>query len=130
NGVELCQALSGKYSDQTKFVALTAHVFEQEKQALYDKGFHRVLSKPFHENDLVKLLGVEENEPKTTAVSESIDEIDLEPLRKITLYDEQLLHSVVEQFREETTAELSTLEDAIKSGERNVIREIVHKLAG
>ncbi len=130
NGVELCQALSGKYSDLTKFVALTAHVFEQEKQALYDKGFHRVLSKPFHENDLVRLLGVEESEPKAMATSESTDEIDLEPLRKITLYDEQLLHSVVEQFREETTAELAVLSDAIKSGERNVIREIVHKLAG
>lgn len=130
NGVELCQALSGKYGEQTKFVALTAHVFEQEKQALYDKGFHRVLSKPFHENDLVKLLGLGQQESKATVINESPDEIDLEPLRKITLYDEHLLHSVVEQFREETTAELSTLDEAIKSGERNVIREIVHKLAG
>ncbi len=130
NGVELCQALSGKYGANTRFVALTAHVFEQEKQALYDKGFHRVLSKPFHEDDLVKLLGVEELNSEPVQQLESSEGIDLEPLRKITLYDEHLLHSVVEQFREETMAELAMLDEAVNSGERKVIREIIHKLAG
>src|SRR5690606_32984801 len=34
NGIDLCHALRKKYSADTRFVALTAHVFAQEKQQL------------------------------------------------------------------------------------------------
>ncbi len=54
NGIELCHALRKKYSNETVFVALTAHVFSQEKQQLIDEGFNTILSKPFREEELLQ----------------------------------------------------------------------------
>lgn len=127
NGVDLCQAMQKKYPASTRFVALTAHVFPQEKRFLEEKGFHFVLSKPFHEEELMGLFGISQN---ASVANETPGEIDLEPLRKITLYDENLLQAVIEQFREETTAELTQMEIAIADSDRVTIRDIVHKLAG
>jgi HPt (histidine-containing phosphotransfer) domain-containing protein len=104
-------------------------VFPQEKKFLLEKGFHLVMSKPFHEEELMKMFGISQASPLDTG-SEAGDEIDLEPLRKMTLYDENLLHTVIEQFREETTMELTQLEHAIAKCDRIKVRDIAHKLAG
>ncbi len=128
NGVDLCQAMLTKYPASTRFVALTAHVFPQEKKFLEEKGFHFVLSKPFHEEELLNMFGI--SQKPSVVASEPANEIDLEPLRKITLYDENLLQAVIEQFREETSGELAQLETAIADRDRVTIRNIVHKLAG
>jgi signal transduction histidine kinase/FixJ family two-component response regulator len=130
NGVELCKALKKKYPTSTRFIALTAHVFQQEKQHLYDQGFDKVLTKPFHESDLLDLLGLVNGgqvQPSTNGESYGID---LEPLRKLTLYDESLFQSVISQFTEETTDELYKLEAAATNHNRTKVRDIVHKLAG
>ncbi len=66
NGIELCHALRKKYSNETIFVALTAHVFSQEKQQLIDEGFNTILSKPFREEELLQVLGLKIQEQKVS----------------------------------------------------------------
>ena len=44
--------------------------------------------------------------------------------------DEALFQSILQQFREETEADLQRLNDNLKNPQANIIREIVHKLAG
>ena len=134
NGVELCHALRKTYSPNVKFVALTAHVFPQERQALIDEGFDIVLTKPFHERQLVSLLGITPAVHAQNAAQESATIMDPAPdftaLRQMTLGDESLFLSVLNQFQDETAADLEKLEEKINLMEVDPIREIVHKLAG
>jgi HPt (histidine-containing phosphotransfer) domain-containing protein len=55
---------------------------------------------------------------------------DFTTLRQMTLGDESLFISVLNQFQDETTADLEKLGEKIRSMEAGPIREIVHKLAG
>lgn len=130
NGVELCKALKKKYSSKTQFVALTAHVFEQDKKHLYDSGFDHVLSKPFHEEDLLKFLGVSSNFRRKNVPSAEPYTLDLTPLRNITMNDDALFQSILQQFILETSHDLSTLEDALRTSNKKTVREVFHKLAG
>src|SRR5690606_2632610 len=129
NGIELCRALRTKYNSSIKFIALTAHVFPKDKQALYDQGFDAVLTKPFHENELLTMLGV--SSIKSNGNTEAAPYVvDLSPLRKMTMNDEALFYSVLRQFVEETQDDLQHLEEQLDQRDKIAIREIVHKLAG
>lgn len=130
SGIELCKALRKKYSKKTKFVALTAHVFPQDKQRLYEQGFDVVLTKPFHEEDLLNLLGMRPRTEQKPHLNAETYVVDLTPLRQMTLHDESLFQSVLQQFIEETQQDLSDLDEKLNKKNKAAIREIVHKLAG
>ena len=129
NGIELCHALRKKYSNETVFVALTAHVFSQEKQQLIDEGFNTILSKPFREEELLQVLGLKIQEQKVSGDTNYAD-LDFSMLRKVTMGDESLFQSILLQFQEETENDLQRLHEGLKNPEAQALREIVHKLAG
>jgi signal transduction histidine kinase/FixJ family two-component response regulator len=129
-GVELCKALRKKYSPDVRFVALTAHVFEQDKKALRESGFDIVLSKPFHEEDLIKMFGLSPASHQAVTVPVEPYTLDLGPLRRLTMNDERLLHSVLLQFLDETQTDLGTLNSGLGNRDVSVIREVIHKIAG
>ena len=132
NGIDLCHALRKTYSEDTTFVALTAHVFAQEKQQLIDEGFNAILSKPFREDELLHLFGLKAkkaSEEDTNSKKDSL--LDLSMLRKITMGDESLFQSILQQFQEETESDVRRLNDNLESTlDASKVREIVHRLAG
>jgi signal transduction histidine kinase/CheY-like chemotaxis protein/HPt (histidine-containing phosphotransfer) domain-containing protein len=128
NGIDLCHALRKKYSSTTKFIGLTAHVFPQDQQKLLDEGFDKVLSKPFHEYELLNVLGISAA-VSTASLAESAV-IDFSAVRKMTMGDEELFQSIINQFVEETEADLNRLEEQLILMDADSVREIVHKLAG
>ncbi|MBA4055695.1 MAG: hypothetical protein C0490_13350, partial [Marivirga sp.] len=128
NGIELCHALRKKYNSTTRFIALTAHVFPQERQQLIDEGFDEVLSKPFHEQELLNLFGVSITEINN--INDESNEVNLTNLRSMTMGDEPLFQSILSQFMEETENDLCQLNEHIKTMNPGPMREIVHKLAG
>ena len=130
NGVELCHELRKKYPSKTKFIALTAHVFEQDKKHLYEHGFDHVLSKPFHEEELLNFIGFSSGWERTEVASAEAYTVDLAPLRNITMNDEALFQSVLQQFVQETTIDLSLLDGALETSNKRIAREVFHKLAG
>lgn len=127
NGVELCHELHKTYKDSVKYVALTAHVLPQEQQELLDEGFDTILSKPFREQELLGLFNIvkagngKSNEPP---------EVDLSNLRAMTLGDDALFQSIVNQFIEETEIDVGRLNENLSGMNAIVVRDIVHKLAG
>jgi CheY-like chemotaxis protein len=125
NGVQLCKALKGRYGTDTKFTALTAHVLPDERDTLIQDGFDAVLTKPFHESELLLALGVHklQENPVTNT-------LDFAVVRKMTMGDEALFQSVMQQFLEDSDEDQQKLSEYLKSGDRKQIREIVHKLAG
>lgn len=132
NGVELCHALRKKYKTETVFVALTAHVFSQEKEQLLKEGFNRILTKPFREEELLHIFGLRPKSEKPIVSKETNGHaaLDLSMLRKITMGDEALLQSILLQFQEETAGDVGRLGTALESKNIGTVREVVHKLAG
>jgi len=128
SGIELCTLLRKKYSSSTRFVAVTAHVFPKDRQDLLDAGFDSVIAKPFREKELISLFGI------TAVVAPGMEnpeaQIDLSPLRRMTLGDEALFQSILQQFVEETENDLAELTDNLKENKAAPVREIIHKLAG
>jgi len=132
NGVELCHALRKKYKPETILVALTAHVFSQEKEQLLKEGFNRILTKPFREEELLNIFGLRPKPQKQNVSKETNGHtlLDLSMLRKITMGDEALLQSILLQFQEETAGDVGRLATALESKNIGSVREVVHKLAG
>jgi signal transduction histidine kinase/FixJ family two-component response regulator len=129
NGIELCHALRKRYADTVTYVALTAHVLPEEREALLNQGFDAVLSKPFREQDLLQVL--ELREPFTLAARDQEQPgVNLSLVRQMTLGDENLFQSVIMQFIQDTGHDLALLDEKVKSREAPAIREIVHKLTG
>jgi len=132
NGVELCHELHKKYDRPTKFVALTAHVLPQQKQELLNEGFDAVLSKPFREQELLSLLDIvlSGNGKTRNGESKESQEIDLSALRSMTLGDDALFQSIINQFIEETENDVSRLNENLSGLNAIAVREVIHKLAG
>jgi signal transduction histidine kinase/CheY-like chemotaxis protein len=126
NGVELCHELHKKYDRRIKFVALTAHVLSQQKQELLNEGFDAILSKPFREQELLGLFNI----ISTNGKSDDSQEIDLSALRSMTLGDDALFQSIINQFIEETENDVTRLNENLSNLNAITVREVIHKLAG
>jgi signal transduction histidine kinase/FixJ family two-component response regulator len=124
NGVDLCHALRKLYPASTRFIALTAHVLPEEKELMLRDGFDYVLTKPFHEHELINILGLPGIAPKDE------DQPDFSLLRKMTLNDETLFQSIITQFVDETIDELRLIREKVAQYDALAVREIVHKMAG
>jgi CheY-like chemotaxis protein len=125
NGVDLCHQLQEKYPEGTHFIALTAHVLKEERESILAEGFDAILSKPFHESELLEVL--RKRPVKDPVVVRSPD---LSALRQMTLNDEQLFQSVLSQFVEETTDDMHTLNTVLPTRDAKQVREVVHRLSG
>ncbi len=125
NGVELCHGLRKKLGRDLHCIALTAHAMPDEQESLLQQGFDAVLPKPFHENELLKRLGVETGED--VDVTEAPD---ITTLRKMTMGDDALFQSILTQFVDETSDDLSRVGDLMEAQQRNDLREIIHKMSG
>lgn len=126
NGVELCHALRKTYGKDIVFVALTAHVLKEERDSILREGFDAVLSKPFHEGDLLNILKLEDGTRKRGVPPMP----DLSVLRQMTLHDESLFQSVLSQFLEETGRDVDVLSGLLASPDIIKLREVVHRLSG
>ncbi|MEX2233204.1 MAG: ATP-binding protein [Cyclobacteriaceae bacterium] len=125
NGVDLCHELSNKYPGKIQFIALTAHVLKEERENILAEGFHAILSKPFHESELLEVLRTSRQKLKLLPASP-----DLTSLRQMTSNDESLFQSVLTQFVEETTEDIKTLRAVATTHDAKRVREVVHRLSG
>lgn len=125
NGIELCQRLYKKYPVTTKFIALTAHVLPEERDDLLRKGFDLVLPKPFHEMKLLEAV-----DAYTVTGPYRLPRPDFSTVKAMTLGDEKLFQSIMQQFVRETRTDVANLQESIGSENKKAVREIVHRLAG
>jgi signal transduction histidine kinase/CheY-like chemotaxis protein len=125
NGIELCRRLRTLYPSQTKFFALTAHVLPEEKNNLLAEGFDAILTKPFHEKEMLESLGIQ-----VQAAEEVEDKPNLDLLKQMTMGDDILYQSIVVQFIEETMDDIVTARKNLAESDSLALREVVHKMAG
>jgi HPt (histidine-containing phosphotransfer) domain-containing protein len=100
-------------------------VLKEEKESILSEGFDAILSKPFHEGELLELLKSNRQRAKGPLAAP-----DLSRLREMTLNDETLFQSVLMQFVEETTHDIKNLYPLLTTTQTGLVREIVHRLSG
>lgn len=127
SGVDLCHALKKRYPKKTTFIALTAHVLKEERESIVAEGFDAILSKPFHEEELLEVLLKKDGRSRVRLPAATPD---LSALRQMTLNDEALFQSVLLQFVEETSHDVENLYAQLGKADAQPIREIVHRLSG
>jgi signal transduction histidine kinase/DNA-binding NarL/FixJ family response regulator len=126
NGIELCRALRKIYRTSTRFIALTAHVLPEERENLLAEGFDAVLAKPFHESELLNIIGITPR--KKESIAEELPNLSL--LKNMTMGDEVLFQSIITQFIEETLDDLIRMKESLSDENARALREVVHKMAG
>jgi signal transduction histidine kinase/FixJ family two-component response regulator len=126
NGADLCRELRKKYQPSTRFIALTAHVLPEEKESLLKNGFDAILTKPFHENELLNMIGI----LTTDETIQSVEQPNLSTLKEMTMGDDVLFHSIINQFMEETESDLIKARESLVKKNPKTLREVVHKMAG
>jgi signal transduction histidine kinase/FixJ family two-component response regulator len=128
NGIELCHTLRKKVKKDTRIVALTAHVLPQERAGLIEECFDEILTKPFREQQLLDVIGVQVSNEKVTAENDGT--VDFSAIKKMAMGDDALFHSIVAQFIVETEGDISLIKSKVVPIDEGNLREIVHKLAG
>lgn len=148
SGPELCAKLRKKADPSVRFVACTAMALPEERVQMLELGFDEVLMKPFKKSDILSVLNKPQENPD--AIVESREEVsiashaiekslksegnmhfDISNLVSMTMGDEQLLKDSLEQFIEDTLADLASVE-ALRNdpGHESQLRELFHRLAG
>lgn len=130
SGIDLCREFREKVGNSVKIVALTAHVLPQEKDVLLEQGFDHILTKPFREEDLLQQLGIKAPAAALPHHTSSLRMTDFSALYRMTMNDRELLHTIFTEFVEETTRNLTELEEKLANRDADAIREVIHKLAG
>jgi HPt (histidine-containing phosphotransfer) domain-containing protein len=101
----------------------------EDRQSLLDIGFDYILTKPFKEHELIGQIGISPVTGKVNGL-EKKPSGNLHILREMTMGDEELFNSVLNQFLLETDEDVTALEENMKFLDVKKIRERVHKLAG
>jgi len=125
NGAELCARLRKVVPAHVKFYVLTAQALPEERAVLMKLGFDGILMKPFHSNELLKLL--QENNPEPILETENLD---FSTISEMTFGDESLLREILEQFVKDMRHDVVELQVNIDSEQFGNITEVMHKLAG
>ncbi len=125
NGAELCSRLRKTASGPVKFYVLTAQALPEERAMLMKQGFDGILMKPFHAQELLKLLHENNVEPL-----QQENEMDFVALGEMTFGDESLLREILEQFVKDMRSDVDVLQKNIDSLNYHELAEIMHKLAG
>jgi signal transduction histidine kinase/CheY-like chemotaxis protein len=117
DGTELCRRLRDKISTNVEIIAMTAQVLPSEQGELLNNGFDALLMKPFKAEDILEVV----TDPL---------EINLDPLKKMTLNDPVLLEHVIHGFCQDCYDDQKAVLEAMRRKDRNTVTLITHRLAG
>lgn len=140
-GIELNKQIREKIQQPINIYAFTAQALPEERDLILGLGFDGLLLKPFKENDLLTLLGIEKSTKnkqrlipgkKVDNEDESNDllDVDFSTLKKLIFYDHEQLIKVITLFEQDTEQDLKTLIDSYTHSDYDNIALLLHKLAG
>lgn len=132
SGLELCKELREKFGETIKIAAITAEAILEERERILRDGFDFLLVKPFNEKGLVDLIRNLSDSGKSEK-----GVLDLPPaserfvsLRQMTMGDEDLLKTILEQFVQDSKNDANELQRALNDKDRDTVALVLHRLAG
>ncbi|PWJ59568.1 Hpt domain-containing protein [Dyadobacter jejuensis] len=133
SGAELCQTLKQRTASSVKYYVLTAQALPEEQEKLLQEGFDGLLMKPFHTHDLLALLDTPSQNKELDSPSPSpppAPTMDLTALQTMAFGDESLIKDILQQFIDDSKADLSAFQSGIKNKDYDRVMELAHRLAG
>ena len=136
SGFDVAKAIRS-YPEYRKLplLAMTANVFVEEKERLFEEGFDNLILKPFQESRLVSILGdfFPERLEATIDSYESLvldenDLFNLSDLSKFCMGDQELLMDIVSDLIRDTENDLQKITRARLNNRWSEILEISHQL--
>ena len=134
NGFDLLRLLRASNIAQAKtipVIAVTARSEMNESEFL-EHGFVGCLHKPFTVGELLGIVGRKVSQPDTTSVAEAkneqSEELDFTPLISLMEGDEEAERSLILTFMEQTSEQVTRMEEALENDRMKDIAQIAHKL--
>lgn len=137
NGFEVIGKIRGiEDLSNLPVVAMTANVFIEEKEKMFEAGFTDLILKPFVENQLLALIGkffperVQLVQTEKEKMAQSGEQYyDLSDLEKFCMGDRDLLEDILRDLVVQTGQDLERLIQARLNNRWDEILEICHQLS-
>jgi PAS domain S-box-containing protein len=133
DGLEATRHIRRELTSNIPIIALTANAVKGEMEKCIQAGMNDYLSKPFEEEDLIRLiakwLGRETHfgPAKTTTIADNTL-YDLCKLKQITRGDEKFIIKMLQVFISETTSSITNLEHAFEQQDIKQIKFLAHRM--
>ncbi|THU36881.1 PAS domain S-box protein [Niastella caeni] len=133
DGLEATRIIRKEIQSNIPIIALTANAVKGEMEKCIQAGMNDYLSKPFEEEDLIRLiakwLGRETHfaPPKTTTVNDT-PLYDLEKLKQITRGDEKFIAKMLQVFINETMTGVANLDQAFEEKNIKQVKFVAHRM--
>jgi CheY-like chemotaxis protein len=113
-------------------VALTANAITGEREKCLAAGMDDYLSKPFEEEDLVRVLakwlGVQTKAVSATHVEPETNEYGIGELKKIARGNEAIIVSLLQAFIAETRMAVTEIDQAFQAGDMKRLKAAAHRI--
>lgn len=133
DGLEATRLIRRELASGIPVIALTANAVKGEMEKCIQAGMNDYLSKPFEEEDLIRLiakwLGRETHfgSAKATVVNDT-PLYDLAKLKQITRGDEKFIIKMLQVFINETRSSLTHLEQAFEQKDIKQVQFLAHRM--
>jgi CheY-like chemotaxis protein/HPt (histidine-containing phosphotransfer) domain-containing protein/anti-sigma regulatory factor (Ser/Thr protein kinase) len=133
DGLEATRHIRQELASSIPIIALTANAVKGEMEKCIQAGMNDYLSKPFEEEDLIRLiakwLGRETHfgPAKTTEVADT-PLYDLSKLKQITRGDEKFIVKMLQVFISETNNSITHLEQAFEQKDIKQVQFLAHRM--
>jgi PAS domain S-box-containing protein len=133
DGLEATRHIRNDLHSTIPIIALTANAVKGEMEKCIQAGMNDYLSKPFEEEDLVRLiakwLGRETHfGPAKTTRATNAPLYDLCKLKQITRGDEKFIVKMLQVFINETNAGIASLEQAFDKKDIKQVKFLAHRM--
>jgi CheY-like chemotaxis protein/HPt (histidine-containing phosphotransfer) domain-containing protein/anti-sigma regulatory factor (Ser/Thr protein kinase) len=133
DGIEATRHIRNDLHSTIPIIALTANAVKGEMEKCIQAGMNDYLSKPFEEEDLIRLiakwLGREAHfDPAKTIKVADTPLYDLCKLKQITRGDEKFIVKMLQLFINETMAGIASLEQAFDAKDLKQVKFLAHRM--
>jgi PAS domain S-box-containing protein len=134
NGLDCTRAIRER-GIKTPIIALTAQALKGEMEKCLKAGMNDYLSKPFKEEDLLKMMSQQLNTPSKIELSKPVENIpmnsnlyDLSNLKAISRGNEVFIKKMVGIFLDETPPVVIEMVDAFQNKNWEAMGKLAHKI--
>lgn len=135
DGLEATKYIRKHISKEVPIIALTAYAIKGDDRRFLDAGMNEYLSKPFEENQLLKIIGnilgedhIEISGKKSEEKSYSEDKLySLSKIESIARGDKEFVEKMINLFIDQVTISVDEIKEAFDLNDFEKIKKVVHR---
>jgi PAS domain S-box-containing protein len=136
DGLEATREIRREFGDTTPVIALTANAIKGESDKCSAAGMNDYLSKPFEEEDLIRMIAhwleirIPSQPSQPTVIQQAIvmPLYDLCKLRELSRGNDDFVATMVKMFLQQVPAAVKEINTAYNCRNLNVVKAIAHRI--